>query len=289
MSIQTVIDALTSQSRPNWLPRGPVKASGSTLTIGPVLIETSSFTHALNQVNVYLFNHFSLKHARKATVAAVIVAGSIFTLDATHAAERSAMTIVQMASVTCADAQVDPNNARELIAKEALAQGVDPKLPLAIAQHESAFGAKTNSPAGARGIMQLMPATSARYGVEDVCDAKQNIRGGVSYLKDLWTLFDGNIMLVVAAYNAGENRVIDAGGIPSISETVNYTATVTNTYYGFQNAISGARAKTARQPKIDRADVLTVEAASDTPIPINSHQNTPTANNWLAGSVLYVQ
>ena len=89
-----------------------------------------------------------------------------------------------------------------------------------------------------------MPATAAHYGVTNICNPTENIRGGIAFLKDLHVTFGGNIMLMVAAYNSGEDRVLKSGGIPSISETVNYTARVTNAYYGFNNTLKGGnRAK----------------------------------------------
>lgn len=193
----------------------------------------------------------------------------------------------------CQDSALPEDKIRGLIVAEATDQGVDPKLALAIAQHESGFGARVNSPAGARGVMQLMPATAERYGVKDICDTAENVRGGIRYLNDLNALFDGNILLMVAAYNAGENRVIEAGGIPAIAETVNYTALVTNTYFGLQNAIErgrrGAAGKTKAAAPAPAPDVLTVDAGQNGPIPINQSRNGTSGNDWLGGSVLYVQ
>lgn len=189
----------------------------------------------------------------------------------------------------CIDSQLPEQRVRALISAEAGQQGVDAKLALAIAKHESDFGTRTNSPAGARGIMQLVPATAERYGVRDICDPEDNIRGGIRLLKDLWALFDGNIMLIVASYNAGENRIISSGGIPAISETVNYTALVTNTYYGFENAIGSAKSKAPGAPKKEASSVFTVESEPRGPIPINGNKSASNANTWLGGSVLYVQ
>lgn len=196
----------------------------------------------------------------------------------------------------CKDSALPRDRVRALIAQEAERQGVDVRLALAIAQQESADGAKTNSPAGARGVMQLMPATADRYGVKDICDAEDNIRGGVAYIKDLTQRFHGQVMLIAAAYNAGETRVISAGGIPAISETVNYTALVTNTYFGFGTVIGagrnrggGAEVKVAPAP----AQIVTATTFPDAPIPINAPAEPAPAktgaNTWLGGSVLYVQ
>ena len=197
------------------------------------------------------------------------------------------------AASVCPPTQLPPERVQALIAEEAKRQGADIKLALAIAEHESAYGAKTNSPAGAKGIMQLMPATADHYGVKDICDDAENIRAGITYLNDLSQLFDGQVMLIAAAYNAGETRVINARGIPSIPETVNYTALVTNTYFGFDSLIGGAQMR-ARQDKgiaPPQNDQMIVSAGSDDtkPIPINTQPKAATSNTWLGGSVLYVQ
>ena len=80
--------------------------------------------------------------------------------------------------------------------------------------------------------MMLMPQTAAQYGVKDICNPVENVRGSMLFLKDLAAEFQGNMMLVAAAYNAGSERVIQAKGVPANSETVRYVAAVTNQYYG---------------------------------------------------------
>jgi hypothetical protein len=86
--------------------------------------------------------------------------------------------------------------------------------------------------------MQLMPGTADRFGVTDPCDAATNIDGGVRYLAWLTEKF-GNPLLVAAAYNAGEGRVVEYGGVPPIFETVNYLATVVNYQMGIEIEPSG--------------------------------------------------
>lgn len=198
----------------------------------------------------------------------------------------------------CLDSELDISAVKALILTEAARQEVDSKLAIAIADQESGFGTNVNSSAGARGIMQLMPATAVQYGVTDICDPAQNIRGGIAFLKDLNASFGGNIMLIVAAYNSGESRVIKAGGIPSISETVNYTARVTNAYYGFDNTLKGgkrAKSNTAAQGAATSSSGVTelpVQDVSDgSPIPINQPKAKTEGGRqqWIGGSVLYVQ
>jgi soluble lytic murein transglycosylase-like protein len=80
------------------------------------------------------------------------------------------------------------------------------------------------------GLMQLMPATAAQYGVRNIFDPAQNIEGGVRYLKDLVKLYDGKTSLVLAAYNAGQEAVRRYKGIPPYPETKSYIAGIMRTY-----------------------------------------------------------
>lgn len=110
--------------------------------------------------------------------------------------------------------------------------GVDSELVKAVIQVESNYQPRAISPKGARGLMQLMPATAARYGVKKIFDPQQNVEGGVRYLRDLLDLFNSDLELVLAAYNAGENRVLQMNGIPNFKETQNYVRKVLALYRG---------------------------------------------------------
>jgi soluble lytic murein transglycosylase-like protein len=113
--------------------------------------------------------------------------------------------------------------------------GVDKALVHAVISAESAYNPAAMSRAGAMGLMQLMPETARRYGVKNIMDPVENIHGGVRYLKDLLLMFNGNIELAVAAYNAGENAVIKYGNrIPPYAETVQYVPKVLGFYRKFQ-------------------------------------------------------
>jgi len=100
--------------------------------------------------------------------------------------------------------------------------GVEEAIIRAVIHAESAFKPNALSRAGAQGLMQLMPATARRFGVNDPWNPAQNIRGGVEYLAWLLRRFNGNLSLAAAGYNAGENAVARHGGIPPYSETQFY-------------------------------------------------------------------
>jgi len=107
---------------------------------------------------------------------------------------------------------------------------VSPALVLAVIAVESGGKADAVSGAGAEGLMQLMPATAARFGVNDSFDTAQNIRGGVAYLDWLMDRFDGDPILVLAGYNAGEGSVRDHDGVPPFAETRDYVPKVLAAY-----------------------------------------------------------
>ena len=118
-----------------------------------------------------------------------------------------------------------------LVDEIAQAVGVDTHLARAIIQAESAFNYRARSKAGALGLMQLMPSTAERFGVLDPFDPRQNINGGVKYLKWLHGYYEGNLTKVVAAYNAGEGAVNRHKGIPPFRETQAYVPRVLDLYH----------------------------------------------------------
>lgn len=114
---------------------------------------------------------------------------------------------------------------------------VDPALIHAVISVESGYNPAARSSAGAVGLMQLMPGTAKRYGVKDRLDPAQNIRGGARYLRDLKVLFNDNLQLVLAAYNAGEDAVMKYGRrIPPYRETAAYVPKVLGHYRRFRPA-----------------------------------------------------
>ena len=112
------------------------------------------------------------------------------------------------------------------ILKATIGTNVSPALVLAVIGIESAGKADAVSSAGAQGLMQLIPATAARFGVTDATDPAQNIKGGVAYLNWLMKTFDGDPLMVLAAYNAGEGAVAANSGVPPYAETRDYVPKV---------------------------------------------------------------
>ena len=109
--------------------------------------------------------------------------------------------------------------------------GVDPYLVFCVLEQESQFKTYARSPKGAQGLMQLMPGTARRLGVRRPYDPAENIMGGTRYLKELMTMFDGRVDLVLASYNAGEGAVMKYGrNVPPYRETRDYVKKIGKRY-----------------------------------------------------------
>jgi len=114
--------------------------------------------------------------------------------------------------------------------------GFDSKLAMAVGFTESCFDTKAVSKVGAQGVMQLMPTTAKQLGVGNSFSARQNIKGGINYLKKMYVLFNGNIKKTLAAYNAGPSNVKKYNGIPPFKETQRYVKKVLKKYKEYLKA-----------------------------------------------------
>ena len=131
------------------------------------------------------------------------------------------------------NAQVLPAGSKDIesmILQSAKKYGVDPRLVSAVAETESNYRPDAVSSAGAVGVMQLMPETASSLGVQNIYDPGQNIDGGVKYLKEMLSDFNGDVRKAVAAYNAGPQAVKEYNGVPPYAETQNYVNKVLDLY-----------------------------------------------------------
>jgi membrane-bound lytic murein transglycosylase MltF len=118
----------------------------------------------------------------------------------------------------------------ELIESAARKYAVDADLVFSVIVAESNFNPRAVSRRGARGLMQLLPSTAARLGVRDIFDPAQNIDAGTRYLRDLLALYRGDLVLTLAAYNAGPGAVQRYGRVPPYNETISYVRAIRKTY-----------------------------------------------------------
>lgn len=117
-----------------------------------------------------------------------------------------------------------------IVAQQSRTHDVPATLVQAVIAQESGGDPSAISRAGAMGLMQLMPGTARAYGVSNPFDPAQNVAGGAAYLHDLLTRYHGNLMLALAAYNAGSGAVAKYGGVPPYAETRGYVSSVTAIY-----------------------------------------------------------
>ena len=128
---------------------------------------------------------------------------------------------------------------------------VDPLLLYAIMHQESTFKARAMSNKGARGLMQLMPGTAVRFGVTSIWDPKQNIEGGSRYMRFLLDMFDGNVQLALAGYNAGEGAVMKYGyRIPPYNETQEYVRRISKRYALIRDPLAARNANLVSRDQV---------------------------------------
>ncbi|HEY3174366.1 MAG TPA: lytic transglycosylase domain-containing protein [Candidatus Polarisedimenticolia bacterium] len=144
---------------------------------------------------------------------------------------------------------VPPGELVGLIADVSRRYEMDPSLITTVVGVESGFNHLAVSPKGARGLMQLMPTTARQYGVRDVHDARENLEGGVAYLKDLLRRYNGDLKLALAAYNAGPQAVEHAAGVPNYRETRDYLQRIESRYGGNLGPATGEGAIGATAPR----------------------------------------
>jgi transglycosylase-like protein with SLT domain/uncharacterized protein DUF4124 len=150
--------------------------------------------------------------------------------------------------------------------------GVEEALIKAVIRVESGFNSRAVSPKGARGLMQLMPGTASMLGVRDSFDPRQNIDGGVRHLRALIDRFGNDLKLALAAYNAGEQAVVNNGGIPPYRETREYVTRILGLF-----SPSPAIAAPAPAPEPPPLRTYRVEGADGTVI----YTNIPPASGKL--------
>ena len=182
--------------------------------------------------------------------------GSLIANITPPAPAASAATAKSLGGFSTGDAAID-----SYIAESGTRNGVDPLLLYSIMHRESSFRRMAVSPKGARGLMQLMPGTAARFGVSNIFDPRQNIEGGARYVRFLLDTFGGDVRLALAGYNAGEGAVMRYGNrVPPYSETQEYVRRISERYELIRDPSTARLA-----PRVSRAQIARLKAAEPPP------------------------
>ncbi len=136
------------------------------------------------------------------------------------------------------DAELSRNDIDKIVNYYSAKKNIPPDLVRSVIKAESDYNINAMSPKGAMGLMQLMPETAMGLGIENPFDPEQNIKGGVTILKDLLDNYKGDYKLALAAYNAGKTTVDRAGGVPDFNETKNYVRKVIDYYVSDEGKVS---------------------------------------------------
>jgi soluble lytic murein transglycosylase-like protein len=150
---------------------------------------------------------------------------------ARHVASTSARRAGTLQRSGVAQLPLPPDRLDRLVREAAERNRLDPALVRAVVGAESGGNPAAVSPKGAQGLMQLIPTTAERFGVDNPFDPAQNVEGGSRYLRSLLDRYNGNLDMSLAAYNAGETAVERSGGVPNYRETRAYVRKVTDTYF----------------------------------------------------------
>ncbi len=175
----------------------------------------------------------------------------------------TSMDVSPLSGFTTGDANID-----SFIVDSGHRNSVDPLLLYSIMHQESTFKARAMSNKGARGLMQLMPGTAARFGVSSIWDPRQNIEGGARYMRFLLDQFNGDVPLALAGYNAGEGAVMKYGNrIPPYSETQEYVRRISKRYNLIRDPMSARSAN-----HFSREQVALAQRKE--PTPLNMYERT---------------
>ncbi|WP_131120232.1 lytic transglycosylase domain-containing protein [Lichenihabitans psoromatis] len=222
----------------------------------------------------------SAARAASTILASVDAAGHIVPA---RAAATEADTPAKAPGRLCRDAvSLPPDTAKTLVARIAIEEGFFPDFVISVAKIESHFKSTDLSEKGAYGLMQLMPETAQRFGV-DLCDPAGNIRGGIRLLRMLHDRYR-NPFFILAAYNAGEEALLKNRGVPPFPETVRFVADVINDFYAWPATAPSAR---ARDVTAAAAAPGIVEVAPETGASTSSAKPNA-APPWSDGFVMHV-
>lgn len=220
----------------------------------------------------YLRNGFTIRHERREVLGTntrlYLGTGGYVDLPSTEVLAYEHDDTLVTTSATVANPAA-AKTVTDQVLEASKVSGIDPDFLNSVIRHESGFDPRAVSPKGARGLMQLMPATAAQLGVQDSFDPAQNIQGGTTYLKQLLDRYNGDAQKALAAYNAGPHRVEQYKGVPPYTETRAYVSNIIRDY----NRKKLAARQSAQQKPRQKAKPATAQSIRSIPATVPAPGN----------------